>query len=223
MKTSDNGLQFIAREEGEVLHVYNDVAGKATVGIGHLLTSNDVASKRFVSGITHQQAMDLLRVDVGTSEEWVNKLVKVPLSQNQYDSIVSFTFNMGGGALGGSTLLKLLNSGNYAGAADEFLKWCKAVINGVLTTNQGLFARRARERALFNKPDASVVVPAVPAVPVPVVPVPTPIAVVEQPIVTPVVVVEKPAAPIQADVVPAWKAIFNLIMMIVNAIFGRKN
>jgi len=149
MNTSDNGLAFIAREEGTVLHVYNDVSGYATIGVGHKL----LPGESFPDGITHDQAIELLRKDAAVAENAINTHVKVTLTQNAFDALCSFTFNCGGGALASSTLLKLLNNGDYKGAADQLLVWCKATVGGKIVTNAGILARRARERMLFLMPD----------------------------------------------------------------------
>lgn len=166
MKTSQNGLNFIAREEGEVDHVYNDVAGIPTIGVGHVVRPGE----SFPNGITHDQAMQILAGDVGIAENQVNTRVTATMTQNQFDALVSFTFNCGGGSLAASSTLKLLNQGDVQGAADGLLLWCKANIGGKLVTNQGLLARRERERQLFLTPDGA---PLVKPPPVPT-PVPTP-------------------------------------------------
>jgi lysozyme len=145
MKVSQHGLDFIAHEEGEVLHVYKDPVGVDTIGIGHALRPGE----SYPSGITHQQALSLLASDCGVAEGAINADVKVALAQNAFDSLCSFTFNLGTGALASSTLLKLLNQGDFSGAAAEFPKWCKA--DGVV--NAGILARRQREQALFLTPD----------------------------------------------------------------------
>jgi GH24 family phage-related lysozyme (muramidase) len=145
MRTSSAGLAFIAHFEGEVNTVYHDVAGVATIGIGHALKPNE----SFPAGITHQQAIDLLTKDVVVAESAINRYVTVSLTQDQFDALVSFTFNLGTGALASSTLLKLLNAGNYQGAANEFPRWCKAVVNGRPVVNPGLLKRRNAERDMF--------------------------------------------------------------------------
>lgn len=146
MQTSTNGLNFIAHEEGTVLHVYKDVAGIPTIGVGHVLRPGE----SYPNGITHDQALTLLKQDVSTAEHAVNVGVKVALSQNAFDALTSFVFNVGTGAFASSTLLKVLNEGNHQAAADELPRWCHAPAGVV---NQGLLGRRNRERALFLAPD----------------------------------------------------------------------
>ena len=95
--------------------------------------------------ITAAEAELLLTVDLSRFEIGVSKLVKVFLNQNQFDALVCFSFNLGLGSLGGSTLLKKLNLGDYTGASLEFPKWTHA--GGVILP--GLVKRRAAEKALF--------------------------------------------------------------------------
>lgn len=164
MRVSQNGLAFVAREEGEVLHTYLDAGGKATIGVGHLLRPGE----SYPNGITHDQAMVLLSQDIGVAENAINEKVTVTITQNMFDACCSFTFNLGTGAFGGSTLLKLLNAGNFQGAADQFPLWDK--VNGV--PNAEILGRRNRERVLFLTPDVgSSVTVAAPTV-VPLSPVP---------------------------------------------------
>ena len=95
--------------------------------------------------ITRDQAVLRLYHDVDDAEATVNNRVTVPLSQSQFDALVSLVFNIGGGAFRKSTLLQKLNAGDYAGASNEFMRWIKAkgrVLGGLVT-------RRAAERALF--------------------------------------------------------------------------
>lgn len=140
MQLSDNGLKMITKFEGCSLTVYKDVAGFPTIGVGHLIKPGE----KFTT-ITQAQANDLLRSDARRFENGVSNLVTVPLTQNQFDALVSFSFNLGLNALTTSTLLKKLNSGDYKGAADEFLKWNKA--GGKVV--QGIANRRAEERRVF--------------------------------------------------------------------------
>lgn len=151
MKISDDGLKFIKREEGTRLKIYKDVCGYDTVGVGHLLTEEEKASGVFNDGITEEQALELLRKDVGEAEKAINDLVKVPLTQEQYDALCSFCFNLGRAALRSSNLLKKLNAQDYAAVPAEFLKWNKARNPSTkkLEVSKGLAARRQREAELF--------------------------------------------------------------------------
>lgn len=142
MKTSQAGLDFIAECEGLRLEAYPDPGSGGepwTIGYGH--TSGVKPGDR----CTKDQAMGWLRQDVVTAETAVMRSIDVALSQSQFDALVSFTYNLGGGALAGSTLRRKLNAGDRTGAAEEFLKWVRGP-NGVLP---GLVKRRARECAMF--------------------------------------------------------------------------
>lgn len=140
MQLSNNGLKMIKQFEGCSLTVYKDVAGFPTIGVGHLIKPGE----KFTT-ITQAQADDLLRSDARRFEIGVSNLVTVPLTQNQFDALVSFSFNLGLNALTTSTLLKKLNYGDYNGAADEFLKWNRA--GGKVV--QGITNRRTEERRIF--------------------------------------------------------------------------
>jgi lysozyme len=89
---------------------------------------------------------DLLSQDVKPAEQSVNNGVKVSLNQNQFDALVSFTFNVGGGAFSSSTLLKVLNQGQYDQVPDQLRRWTKS--GG--RTVQGLVNRRENEIKLWN-------------------------------------------------------------------------
>ena len=138
------GLDLIKRFEGCKLRAYRDPVGIWTIGYGHTKTA------RPGQQITHQQAEDLLRSDIAEFEQAVESLIDVPLSDNHFAALVSFTFNVGAGALRRSTLRKKLNVCDYAGAAREFLKWDKA--GGRVL--RGLSRRRYAEMTLFLRPDA---------------------------------------------------------------------
>jgi lysozyme len=139
MNVSEKCLKIIKHFEGCRLKAYRCSAGVLTIGYGH--TGNVHIS----DVITQEQAEKLLKLDVERFSVGVKKLVKVDLNQNQFDALVSFAFNVGLGNLGKSTLLKLLNKGDYTGAAGEFWKWRKA--GGVVSS--GLERRRAAEADLF--------------------------------------------------------------------------
>ncbi|MCY1340603.1 Lysozyme RrrD [compost metagenome] len=140
MRTSDTGLALIQDFEGLRLTAYRDSVGVLTIGYGH--TGADVTS-----GLTidRAEAERLLRDDLHDAEKAIGTLVRVPLSQGQFDALASFVFNLGSGNLQCSTLLRKLNAKDYAGAADEFPRWNKA--GGKVLA--GLTRRRAAERALF--------------------------------------------------------------------------
>ncbi|WP_370584688.1 lysozyme [Oculatella sp. LEGE 06141] len=133
------GLELLKSFEGLRLTAYRDAVGVWTIGYG---TTTGV---RPGMRITQSQAEALLRQDLLRFETAVNNLVKVPLTDNQFSALVSFTYNVGERALGTSTLLRLLNQGNYRGAANEFLRWNKA--GGRVLA--GLTRRRNAERTLF--------------------------------------------------------------------------
>ena len=140
MQISKAGLDLIKQFEGLYLNAYRCPAGVPTIGYGH------TAGVAMGQTITQQQADDYLRRDVRQFERAVARLVTVPLTQGQFDALVSFAFNLGEGALAQSTLLRLLNAGDYAGAAAQFDRWNKA--GGRVLP--GLVRRRAAERALFE-------------------------------------------------------------------------
>lgn len=137
-----NGLKLIKSFEGFSPLEYTCVAGKRTIGYGHVLR----AGESYPAGVTEAEAETLLLDDVAEAEQTVIDLVEVPLSANQFDALVSFVFNVGWRKFSGSTLLKKLNAADYDGAAAEFLRWKYAggkVINGLLR-------RRISEKKLFE-------------------------------------------------------------------------
>jgi lysozyme len=142
MKTSYHGIEQIKTFEGFRAMPYEDVAGKLTVGYGHLIVSGDgcVAG----SPITMGQATSLLEKDLETAENCVN--YNCPsLSQNQFDALVSFVYNLGCGAFERSTLLKFIKQGNMEAAANEFPKWSMAGGKEV----PGILKRRHAEQDCF--------------------------------------------------------------------------
>jgi lysozyme len=105
----------------------------------------------FPAEISHEQVLALLGRDISKCEDSIARYVSAALNQNQHDALASFTFNCGGGALEKSSLRAKLNRGDYVGAADGLLAWCKA--GG--KDNTGLLNRRKAERALFLAPVAA--------------------------------------------------------------------
>ena len=148
MKISDEGLEFITREEGIVLQIYKDPVGLPTIGVGHLLTREEKIGGKFARGITRDEALDLLRKDASYAEDVINRAVKVPLNQNQFDALCSMVFNIGTGAFQKSTLLKILNAGDYDGVPKQIVKWVRA--GGKILP--GLVSRRKNEIMLWQKP-----------------------------------------------------------------------
>lgn len=140
MKTSQKGIDLVKSFEGLSLKVYKDAVGLPTIGYGHLIKKGEVFTT-----ISLQEAEDLLRKDLKQFEEGVSTSVKVALTQNQFDALVSFAFNLGMGNLNSSTLLKKLNAGDVQGASLEFVRWNRAG-NKILA---GLTRRRLAEKELF--------------------------------------------------------------------------
>lgn len=140
LKTSQKGIDLIKEFEGYSASVYEDVVGKRTIGYGHLILPNE----NFYS-IGKEQAEAILRADLAIAEKAVCDLVTTPLAQNEFDAMVSFTFNLGRNALKNSTLLRLLNAGEIDAAADQILRWDHA--GGKVVA--GLTRRRVAERSLF--------------------------------------------------------------------------
>ncbi|QPG61208.1 lysozyme [Pseudomonas sp. BIGb0427] len=139
MRTSQRGLSLIKSFEGLRLQSYQDAVGVWTIGYG---TTRGIKPGM---SITKDQAERMLANDVQRFEAEVERLVKVPLTMNQCDALISFTYNLGAANLESSTLLRLLNRGDYAGAAEQFPRWNKA--GGKVLP--GLVRRREAERVLF--------------------------------------------------------------------------
>ena len=149
--TSDAGVDAIKRREGFRGSVYQAGAGKDTIGYGHVITIADRISLRFaVQPISEAKASDVLRDDLSAAESPVLTRVAVPLTQGQFDALVSFAFNVGASAFASSTLLRKLNAGDYDGAADEFGRWKYITVNGAKVVSDGLVNRRAQERKQFE-------------------------------------------------------------------------
>ena len=150
MRTSNRGIELIKAHEGLRLDAYPDPAKGwevPTIGYGHTTAAGPPVVKRGMR-ITAQEADAILRGDVVKVENYVTILTHVPLTQNQFDALVSFTFNLGPGNLERSTLRKKLNAGDYKGAADEFHSWKY----GGGKVMPGLVKRRAAEARLFMEP-----------------------------------------------------------------------
>lgn len=143
LKTTGNGgIALIKQYEGLRLTTYKDAVGIPTIGYGHVENPVPPGGTRT---ITAEAAEQLLRDDLQRFENEVNNMLTVEVTQNQFDALVSFAFNLGPANLKSSTLLRKVNSGDVNGAADEFLKWNHA--GGQVLA--GLTARRNAEKTLF--------------------------------------------------------------------------
>jgi len=145
MLLSKQGLEFIKRRERFEPRTYLDSAGHPTIGYGHKL----LPSESYPNGISKPDAEKLLVQDVAAAEGAVRRNVTVELTQSQFDALVSFTYNEGPKNFAGSTLLRRLNAGDFAGAAAEFPIWNKETRNKQLVVNDGLTNRRHCEQRLF--------------------------------------------------------------------------
>ena len=148
---SEFGLNFIADHEGIRYNLYNDPAGHCTIGIGHLVhkgncDGSDASEQEFLEGITEDRAHELLRSDIAVAERAVNDYVTVPLTQSQFDALVSFAYNIGSGNFRNSDLLAKLNTGDYDSVPKELNKW----IYGGGKVLPGLKTRRSDEGSLFQ-------------------------------------------------------------------------
>lgn len=140
MKLNNLGISLIKSFEKCVLHVYPDAVGLATVGYGHRTNMPLGAS------ISQDEADRLLAVDLSHTTSAVEDSLMADLNDNQFSACVCLAFNIGAGAFAKSTLVKLLNQGDTAGAANEFPKWDKAKGKELA----GLKTRRLAEQKLFN-------------------------------------------------------------------------
>lgn len=142
MSAVDIAAKLIRQFEGCCLTPYEDVAGKWTVGVGHLIPPDQP-----IQDITQEEADSLFFFDLNLANDCVSGCVTVPLTDNQRAALLSFAFNLGCGSLKKSSLLKLLNAGDYVGACQQFVRWSYA---GGRQVN-GLLRRRTAEAALFAR------------------------------------------------------------------------
>jgi len=146
MKIEKPGLDLIKEFEGMILHPYKCPAGVSTIGIGTTRYNDGTQVKMSDPAITEDEAINMLEYQIEHSYgKSVNDLVTVDITQNQFDALCSFTYNLGAGNLKTSTLLKKVNTKDFKGAADEFLKWTRAGGKKLA----GLVRRREEERELF--------------------------------------------------------------------------
>lgn len=138
------GVTGIIKHEGMVRTAYVDPVGVVTVCAGHTRTA------KLGQKLSAEQCERLLREDLSYAENAVRRLVRVPVTQNQYDALISWTFNFGEGKLATSTLLRKVNANDCWGAGAEFAKWTKGRVRGELVVLPGLVKRRADERKAWE-------------------------------------------------------------------------
>ena len=140
---TQEGLDLIKRFEGFSPTIYICPAGYPTIGYGHVVREEE--RERFEDGVDEQEAEDLLQRDVRWAERGVLRLIHVPLTDGQFDALVSFTFNLGTGALQRSTLRRKVNREEHTQVPREFMRW---VWSGGKRM-QGLVYRRKKESSLY--------------------------------------------------------------------------
>lgn len=146
-KTNKAGLDLIKSFEGLYLKPYLCPASIPTIGYGSTYYEDNTKVSLQDPAITEERAVQLLQSHLEEHERYVEKLVKININDNQFSALVSFCYNVGPSSLKKSTLLRLLNDGDIAGAGEQFLRWNKA--NG--KELPGLTRRRQAERSLFLK------------------------------------------------------------------------
>lgn len=141
---TDDGLGIIKQFEGFSPTTYLCPAGYPTIGYGHVVLNGE--QPRFDSGILRDEAAELLRRDVRIAESAVLRLIKTPLADGQFDALVSFTFNLGAGALQRSSLRKKVNRGEHGDVPVELIEWVWSAGRKL----PGLMRRRQAEGALYS-------------------------------------------------------------------------
>lgn len=145
MKMSNEGLELLKKHEGIRKEIYLDPIGLPTGGVGHLLKGDEIQKFPVGTPLSDEQVDEWLRQDVREAEEAVAELVKVDLTQGQFDALTSFVFNVGSGNFKKSQLLRLINAGQYDLASGQFSRWVFAGGQRF----RGLERRREDERNLF--------------------------------------------------------------------------
>lgn len=146
---NEAGLALIRKYEGFRSKPYICPAGIPTIGYGSTYYEDGNKVKLTDAAISEARANLMLKAHASKFASQVQSLVRVRITDNQLAALTSFAYNLGINALKNSTLLRSLNAGDFGKAADEFLKWDKATVNGKLTVLKGLSTRRKDERALF--------------------------------------------------------------------------
>jgi lysozyme len=148
MKLSKSGLQKIVDREGKFLHAYRDTTGVWTIGVGHTSAAGPPAVRPGML-ISLDQMDSILLADLAPIERQAAQYIKVPITQNQYDAIISIVFNVGP-KFWKSTTIRLLNEKKYKGAAEAIMMWNKP---------PEIIGRRRSEQKQFLTPDIPLVSP----------------------------------------------------------------
>jgi len=151
-QADQNLIDFLESMEGFRTTVYPDAAGLPTIGYGHLLSRSEIKKNAFAKGITRAQGGILLRKDIANAVNAVNHYVTVSLNQNQFDALVSFSFNIGVGAFQQSTALRLVNQQNWPAVPGALSLFNKITANGQKIVSKGLALRREKEGKIFIAP-----------------------------------------------------------------------
>jgi GH24 family phage-related lysozyme (muramidase) len=138
---TQDGINLIKRFEGFSSTVYFCPAGYPTIGYGHVVKKGE----DFSAGITQDEAEELLRIDAQIAERAVLRLITVPLTDGQFDALVSFTYNLGSGALQRSTLRRVINRQNHQNVPAQLMRWVWAGGRKL----KGLARRREAEGILY--------------------------------------------------------------------------
>ncbi len=141
---TQNGIDLIKHFEGFEPEIYLDAAGFPTIGYGHLLRSGE--AKMFENGISPEAGEALLIKDVLSAEQAVCRLIRVPLTDGQFNALVSFTFNLGSGALQRSTLRHKVNREEHSEVPEQLMRWVWADGRRL----QGLIRRRFAETEFYS-------------------------------------------------------------------------
>lgn len=147
MQLSSKGLEAIKFFEGLRLEAYKDSAGIPTIGYGTIRINGRPVTMGMK--ITAEQAEQYLLADVENYVGAVNKAIKVPTTQNEFDALVVETYNIGIGAMQDSTFIKRHNAGNKVGCAEAMQWWNKVTVNGKKVTSKGLQNRRRMEADIY--------------------------------------------------------------------------